>query len=190
LRRIIFASTNEGKFKEIYLHMKSFHIEIEFARFETTEIQSDSLEEIALEKSKKAYEKIRRPLIVEDTGLFVDSLKGFPGPYSSYVLETIGNQGILDLLLNRTNRFALFRSIVAYKDNNKNITFSGETKGIISHDITEGGWGYDPIFIPEVSSASYAKLGITNKMAISHRTRALNNFAEWYCARYARRKES
>ena len=170
--------------------MKSFHIEIEFARFETTEIQSDSLEEIALEKSKKAYEKIRRPLIVEDTGLFVDSLKGFPGPYSSYVLETIGNQGILDLLLNRTNRFALFRSIVAYKDNNKNITFSGETKGIISHDITEGGWGYDPIFIPEVSSASYAKLGITNKMAISHRTRALNNFAEWYCARYARRKES
>ena len=170
--------------------MKSFHIEIEFARFETTEIQSDSLEEIALEKSKKAYEKIRRPLIVEDTGLFVDSLKGFPGPYSSYVLETIGNQGILDLLLNRTNRFALFRSIVAYKDNNKNITFSGETKGIISHDITEGGWGYDPIFIPEGSSATYAKLGITNKMAISHRTHALNNFAEWYCERYTSRKKS
>ena len=190
MRRIIFASTNEGKFNEIFVHLRTFDIDIEFVRLATVEIQSNKLDEIALQKSKEAYEKISRPLIVEDTGLFIDSLKGFPGPYSSYVLQTIGNQGILDLLLNSTNRFALFRSIVAYKDSNNHMTFSGDTKGTISDHITEGGWGYDPIFIPESSSATYGQLGITNKMEVSHRTHALNKFAEWYRGNYSRKQES
>jgi XTP/dITP diphosphohydrolase len=190
LRKVILASTNESKFNEIFLYLKTFDIEIELVRLETVEIQANRLEDIALQKSKEAYEKIGRPLIVEDTGLFIDSLKGFPGPYSSYVLQTIGNQGILDLLLNRTNRFALFRSIIAYKDSHNNMTFSGDTKGTISDHITEGGWGYDPIFIPESSSATYAQLGITNKMGVSHRSHALNKFAEWYCGNYSREQES
>ena len=146
---------------KFYSISETFNIEIEYVRFKTVEIQSNSLEEIALEKSKEAYKKIGIPLIVEDTGLFIDSLKGFPGPYSSYILETIGNQGILDSL-NKANRFALFRSVVAYKDGNNNLTFSGETRGIISDHISKGGWGYDPIFIPEGSSITYAT-GITNK---------------------------
>jgi XTP/dITP diphosphohydrolase len=185
LRRIIFASTNESKYNEILLHLRSFNIEIEYVKFKTVEIQSNSLEEIALKKSKEAYEKIGRALIVEDTGLFIDSLKGFPGPYSSYVLETIGNQGILDLVSNKANRSALFRSVVAYKDGNNNLTFSGETRGIISDHISKGGWGYDPIFIPEGSSITYAQLGITNKIGVSHRTHALNHFAEWYRGNYS-----
>lgn len=185
MRRIIFASTNESKYSEILLHLRNFNIEIEYVRFKTVEIQSNSLEEIALKKSKEAYEKIGIPLIVEDTGLFIGSLKGFPGPYSSYILETIGNQGILDLLSNKANRFALFRSVVAYKDGNSNLTFSGETRGIISDHISKGGWGYDPIFIPEGSSITYAQQGITNKMRVSHRTYALNHFAEWYRGNYS-----
>lgn len=184
MRRIIFASTNESKYNEILLHLRNFNIEIEYVRFKTVEIQSNSLEEIASKKSKEAYEKIGIPLIVEDTGLFIDSLKGFPGPYSSYVLQTIGNQGILDLLSNKANRFALFRSVVGYKDGNNNLTFSGETRGIISNHISKGGWGYDPIFIPEGSSITYAQQGITNKIRISHRTQALNHFAEWYRGNY------
>jgi XTP/dITP diphosphohydrolase len=190
LRKVVLASTNENKFNEIFLHLETFDIEIELERLETVEIQSNRLDDIALQKSKEAYEKIGRPLIVEDTGLFIDSLKGFPGPYSSYVLQTIGNQGILDLLLNRTNRFARFRSIIAYKDSHNNMTFSGDTKGTISDHITEGGWGYDPIFIPESSSSTYAQLGITNKMGVSHRTHALNKFAEWYRGNYSREQES
>ena len=104
MRKIIFASTNENKFEEILLHLRNFDLEIEFLRFKTNEIQSEKLEDIALEKSKVAFERIGQPLIVEDTGLFIDSLNGFPGPYSSYVLQTIGNKGILDLLSNKSNR--------------------------------------------------------------------------------------
>ena len=186
MRKIIFASTNEGKFKETLLYLSNFDIELEFIRFKSTEIQSDILEDIALEKSKVAYEKIDRPLIVEDTGLFITSLNGFPGPYSSYVFQTIGNSGILDLLSNKTNRFALFRTVIAYNDGNANMTFTGETRGAISTHITEGGWGYDPIFTPEGSSLTYGQQGITNKISISHRTHALNHFAEWYCKNYSK----
>ncbi len=185
MRKIIFASTNQSKFNEIFLYLKSFKIEIELVRFETLEIQSNKLEEIAFEKAKDAFDKIGRPLIVEDTGLFIDSLKGFPGPYTSYVLQTIGNQGILDLLLNKENRFAIFKTTIAYRDKNTSMAFSGTTKGMISDHITEGGWGYDPIFIPEGSSITYAQLGIENKMEISHRTQALNNFAKWYCGNFS-----
>lgn len=184
MRKIIFVSTNEGKFKEILLHLRNFDIEIEFMRFKSTEIQSEILEDIALEKSKVAYEKIGQPLIVEDTGLFINSLNGFPGPYSSYVFQTIGNSGILDLLSNKENRFALFRSVIAYNDGNAKMTFTGETRGTISDHITEGGWGYDPIFTPEGSSSTYGQQGISKKIRISHRTHALNHFAEWYCKNY------
>jgi len=88
------------------------------------------------------------------------------------------------LLLNRTSRVALFRSIVAYMDDNCNMVFSGDMRGTIGDRITKGGWGYDPIFIPEDSSVTYGQMGITNKIAISHRTKALNNFAKWYCENY------
>ncbi|HYY86737.1 MAG TPA: RdgB/HAM1 family non-canonical purine NTP pyrophosphatase [Nitrososphaeraceae archaeon] len=182
--KIIFASTNEGKFKEILPLLRNFDIDIEFMRFKSKEIQSEILEEVALEKSNVAYEKIGQPLIVEDTGLFINSLNGFPGPYSSYVFQTIGNTGILDLLSNKSNRFALFRTVIAYNDGNSKMTFTGETKGAISDHITEGGWGYDPIFTPEGSSYTYGQQGITNKISVSHRTNALNYFAEWYCKNY------
>ena len=182
--KIIFASTNEGKFKEILPLLRNFDIDIEFMRFKSKEIQSEILEEVALEKSNVAYEKIGKPLIVEDTGLFINSLNGFPGPYSSYVFQTIGNTGILDLLSNKSNRFALFRPVIAYNDGNSKMTFTGETKGAISDHITEGGWGYDPIFTPEGSSYTYGQQGITNKISVSHRTNALNYFAEWYCKNY------
>jgi XTP/dITP diphosphohydrolase len=184
LRKIIFASTNEGKYKEILSILRDSGIGIDFVRFKSTEIQSEILEDVALEKSKVAYEKIGQPLIVEDTGLFINSLNGFPGPYSSYVFQTIGNMGILDLLSNKKNRSALFRTVIAYNDGNVKMTFTGETKGVISDRITEGGWGYDPIFTPEGSSFTYGQQGITNKISVSHRTRALNRFAEWYCKNY------
>lgn len=186
MRKIIFASTNENKFKEILLHLRNFDFEIEFVRFNTVEIQSEMLEDIALEKSKRAFEKIGKSIIVEDTGLFIDSLGGFPGPYSAYVLKTIGNKGILDLLSKKSNRLALFRSVIAYNDGKNNLTFSGETRGTISDNISETGWGYDPIFIPQGSSTTYGQRGITDKIRISHRTNALNHFAEWYCRNYTK----
>ena len=105
---ICFASNNSNKYKEVKSILQDYSIEVSFSRMKLTEIQSDFLVEIAMEKSKYAFEKISKPIIVEDDGLFIDELNGFPGQYSSYSFNTIGNDGILKLLVNSKSRTAYF----------------------------------------------------------------------------------
>src|ERR671925_202230 len=95
---ITFASTNQDKYLEVQLILSTQNISVDFAQTRLVEVQSDSLKEIAIEKAKTAFAKLGRPVIVEDDGLFIDSLGGFPGQYSSFVFNTIGNNGILRLL--------------------------------------------------------------------------------------------
>src|SRR6478672_4952157 len=98
MNQITFASSNVSKFKEVDAFLGKFNIKVNLFRVELHEIQSDSLEEIATEKAVAAYRVIKEKLIVEDTGLFIHALNDFPGSNSSFVLRTIGNLGILDLL--------------------------------------------------------------------------------------------
>ena len=95
---ILFASSNVHKYEEAKKILSEFGIELGFFQTELIENQDDSLSKIALHKSLGAYEKCKKPVIIEDDGLFIDSLSGFPGPYSSYIFDTIGNNGILKLL--------------------------------------------------------------------------------------------
>ena len=67
-------------------------------KVDAVEIQDDNIEKIAIANAVDAYRKCGLPIVVEDAGLFIESLKGFPGPYSSYVYSTIGNHGVLSLL--------------------------------------------------------------------------------------------
>ena len=72
------------------------------------EVQSNSMEVIASKKAKFAFSKFNKPIIIEDDGLFIESLQGFPGPYSSYVFEKIGNPGILNLVNRKNEKQNLF----------------------------------------------------------------------------------
>ncbi|MFL6475995.1 MAG: XTP/dITP diphosphatase [Nitrososphaera sp.] len=174
-----FVSANQNKFLEIQSILSTQNISINFLHIQLVEIQSDSLDEIANEKAKAAFAKIRSPVLVEDDGLFIDSLGGFPGQYSSFVFRTIGNEGILKLLGGSTNRSACFRSLIAFC-NGRTVSISdGRVNGRISERITEGGWGYDPIFIPDDIDLSFAELK-KSKNEYSHRKRALEKFVEWY----------
>ena len=121
--------------------------------------------------------KCKKPVIIEDDGLFINALGGFPGPYSSYVFKTIGNEGILNLV--KTKRNAKFQSIIAFCDKKKKpILFEANVNGKISKKMQGRGWGFDPIFIPSRKSKTYAEL--SNKNEISHRYNALKKFANWY----------
>ena len=82
------------------------------------EIQSDSLKEIAKSSVINAYKRTHLPIFVEDAGLFIDALNGFPGPYAAYVYKTIHNSGILNLMENTKDRQAEFQSVIAYCDQN------------------------------------------------------------------------
>lgn len=174
---VYFVSSNSHKYGEARQILAEYGIKLGFLRFAPSEIQSDSISKIARQKAMDAYAKYKRPVIVEDAGLFIESLGGFPGPYSSYVFGTIGNSGIVRLVTK--NRRATFVSVVAYcNKKGRTFLFEGVTPGRISRKISGKGWGYDPVFVPEGRSKTYAQL--QDKNEISHRSRALRRFASFY----------
>ncbi|HEY7572545.1 MAG TPA: RdgB/HAM1 family non-canonical purine NTP pyrophosphatase [Nitrososphaeraceae archaeon] len=176
-----FASTNDDKYIEIKSILQRHNLEIEFCKMEIKEIQSDSMREIAFEKCQYAFSRINGPVIVEDDGLFINGLNGFPGQYSAFVAKTIGNMGILDLLQKYENRSAEFVSTIAYSNGQTQKIFEGKIRGQIAKGITKGGWGFDPIFIPDGSTLTFGQLqNIQKKQEFSHRSNALLQFVEWY----------
>jgi len=177
---LVFVSSNKNKYKEAKEILAQFNIRLGFLKFSAVEIQSHSIGQIAKQKALDAYKKCRFAVIVEDDGLFVNSLKGFPGPYSSYVFKTIGNAGIVNLVKMKKN--ADFVSVIAFCDHNKKpILFEGKTRGRISAKPKGRGWGYDPIFIPNGKNKTYAEM--SEKNTVSHRYDALKKFASWFSDR-------
>jgi XTP/dITP diphosphohydrolase len=177
LSSIFFASSNENKFREAKSILSEFGIRLKFLRCKLEEIQSDTLEEIAQHKANQAFSLCSKPVIIEDDGLFIKSLKGFPGPYSSFVFDTIGNKGILKLVSD--DRRAVFRSIIAYCEKKDDVMlFEANVSGKISGKIHGTKWGYDPIFIPDGKAKAYSQL--RDKNMISHRYLSLKKFANWH----------
>jgi len=114
---VLFASSNTHKYEEAEKILAEFGIKLGFFQTELVEIQDDSLAKIAVQKALNAYDKCKKPVIIEDEGLFIESLSGFPGPYSSYIFNAIGNNGILKLI--GDNRDAQFVAIIAFCDTRK-----------------------------------------------------------------------
>ena len=176
LSDLLFVSSNIHKFREAKKILNSFQINIQFFKLNLEEIQSNSTKEIAIKKAQDAFSKCNKPLIIEDDGLHIDSLDGFPGPYSSYVQKTIGNQGIINLV--KTDRSAKFVSNITYFDKYCFKSFEGKLFGTISKSEKGNGWGFDPIFIPKNQKQTFGEL--TDKNNISHRYKALKKFSNWY----------
>jgi XTP/dITP diphosphohydrolase len=172
---LFFASSNKHKYYEAKQILATFGIKLKFFKFNPIEIQSESISDIARKKALDAYKKAKRPIMVEDVGLFIERLGGFPGPYSSYVYKTIGNNGVS--LLARGGR-AKFLSVVALYDGKKMRLFEGIVHGHIAKKPKGDGWGYDPIFIPDGKKQTYAQ--IDDKNLLSHRFFALQNMARFY----------
>lgn len=183
---VFFATGNINKFNEARIILKHYGISVGMLRMKGDEIQSDNLREIAQTSSVNAFKLSKLPIIVEDAGLFVDALSGFPGPYAAYVYRTIHNKGILKLMKNIANRKANFKSTIAYLDESlkEPECFDGESKGEIT--LTErkkqgrSAFGFDPIFKPDENSKSFAEMTLEEKNGFSHRALAIRKFAEWY----------
>jgi XTP/dITP diphosphohydrolase len=185
-RVIFFATNNINKFNEARRVLTEYNIAVGMLRVKSLEIQAEGLEEIAAASVNDAFERCRLPMIVEDAGLFVDALNGFPGPYAAYVYKTIGNQGLLRLMQNVNTRRARFQSIIAYlsEDLISPKCFCGQVEGEIvteeRRDSSNSGFGFDPLFKPLRASRTFAEMTIDDKNAFSHRAQAFRAFAEWY----------
>jgi len=185
-RVIFFVTNNVNKFKEASRVFAEYKIAVGMLRIKALEIQSESLEEIAKTSVIEAFKKCNLPVIVEDAGLFIEALNGFPGPYAAYVYKTIGNNGLLKIMEDIESREAKFQSVIAYYSSELKspICFKGEAIGEITKEERkkepEYGFGFDPIFKPKNSTKTFAEMTIIEKNKHSHRAKALRNFAKWY----------
>ncbi len=179
---------NRHKFEEAKNILNEYNINLKLLNdIRKNEIQSESLEEIALNAAINAFEKAHVPLAVDDSGLFIEALNGFPGPYSRFTYDTIGVEGILRLLKGSTNRKAYFMTVVAAVIPPLTIVSKGIVKGhIAASPRGRGGFGFDPIFVPEGWNKTFAEAGMSEKNAVSHRARAFRGLARildkiWGC---------
>ena len=175
---IQFVTGNEGKVREASEYLEGID-SVEQVSYDYTEVQSDDLEEIAVRGATEAFDGLggKDSVLVDDSGLFVDALGGFPGPYSAYVEDTVGVERLWRLAEGEENRRAHFRTVLAYCDGERTETFVGSVGGTLVAPRGEGGFGYDPIF--EYNGETMAEMSTDAKNSISHRGRALAEFAEW-----------
>lgn len=177
--KIWFATGNGNKVKEAAEVLAPYGIALEHYPLIRVEIQADDPAEIAAYSLSMV--KDDRPLCIEDAGVSLERWGDFPGPYSSYVLERLGNPGILKLMQGEHNRKARYISAIAYRDESGLHIFRGIVDGEIAHGIRgKNGFGYDPIFIPaEGDGRTFGEMEAEEKNLISHRARAFRALAEW-----------
>jgi XTP/dITP diphosphohydrolase len=174
--KITFVTSNVHKAREA-AGIFSGLAEVEHVSLECPEIRSESVAEVAKGKAAFAYAALGRPVITDDTGFFVNALNGFPGSCAAYVQKTIGNQGILHLLSDKTDLTAWFETGIAYADESGVSVFVGRIDGTIVSPRGSEGFGYDPIF--SVNGKTLAEMSAEEKNGISHRSRGLLALREW-----------
>jgi len=181
-RTITFATGNPGKIQEARTILSPFGIDLVPFDGKGVEVQAESVSEVAAYSARAASRRFARALIVEDAGLFVDSLQGFPGPFSSFVFKTLGIPGLLRLLEGQRSRTATFRSAVAYcAPSSEPVVFDGSVGGrMLTVPRGSGGFGFDPVFVPKGERKSMAEMTLEEKCSVSHRGEALRKFAAWF----------
>lgn len=177
MKEILFATGNAGKIMEAQAILQ---VPVEIASIKIDEVQSMDLEYVAREKAKAAYERLRRPVIIDDVGVFIEAWNGFPGPLAKFILDKLGNVGILGLLAREKNRNVVVRSAIGYHNGKDVHIFTGEVSGTLAFEErgTEG-WGFDPIIIPNGETQTYAEMGLDKKNQLSHRRLALDKLKQF-----------
>ena len=169
---------NHGKFREI----EKLVNQAEMLEMEYPEIQTNSLENVVDFALNYLASEIEGDFVIDDSGLFIPALNDFPGVYSAYVFETLGNEGILRLMEGKDERMAYFKTVIGLRYRGYNFKFIGICHGeIVREPRGSNGFGYDPIFKPEGYDKTFAEMNVEEKNAISHRGRALRklrNFLE------------
>jgi len=192
--KLLVATTNPGKLKEIRRILQPLGYEVlePEEKIEVEESGSTFLENAYI-KAKAYHERFKLPALADDSGLVVDILGGYPGVYSSrfYSIEFGGREELKDskdvtnvnkllrLLKGKDNRRARFVASVVLYLGDRGLFAEGECVGVITEQPKgEGGFGYDPVFMPEGFGKTMAELSSEEKDKVSHRGRALRALAD------------
>ncbi len=178
MEEIIFITSNENKLKEARSILPD--IKIISKKIDLLEIQSVQLEDVIKEKLKYGFQQIKKPIIVEDTGLFFNGLNGFPGALIKMLLDSVGCEGCFKIINAFEDKSAIAKCAVGFTSDGKDLkVFIGEIKGTIVNPKGSSNFGWDPIFQPEGLDKTFAEMNPEEKNAISHRYKALKKFKEF-----------
>jgi XTP/dITP diphosphohydrolase len=182
MRTIYFITGNESKFREARLVLDDLkNVRLRMKKIDIPEIQSIDQGFVVTDKAEKAYELLRRPLIVDDSGIYFQAYHNFPGVYSKHLFETLDFKG-LERLLKGVTRKAYFKSLICYKDSKTTEVFEGIWSGSIApnaSNVFNKDWPYDSIFIPIDEDIPVSEMPLEEKAKISHRRRALDKFKKY-----------
>jgi len=186
--KLVFATNNKHKLDEIS-KMAGKHFEIvslaEIGCTDEIPETGETLEENALQKAKYIYDKYNLNCFADDTGLEIDALNGEPGVYTARFAgpdcspaDNIAKT--LKVMQGVEERTACFRTVICCIIDGEEYEFEGRVDGYIPHEIMgDGGFGYDPIFVPEGYETSFAQMHMSEKNTISHRGRATAAFLKF-----------
>lgn len=177
MRRLTFVTGNAGKAAELRALLAPAGVAVVQDARGYPEVQAGSLREVAEAGARHLLrEGLRPPFALEDSGLFVDALRGFPGVYSRHALETVGVEGLLRLMagLSGPARSASFRACLLLVEADGSLrAFEGRCDGRIAERAAgTGGFGFDPVFVPAGADRTFAEMAPAEKDAASHRGRA------------------
>ena len=178
---VVFVTGNMDKVREAESILGRRGVSLTQVECEYPEVQADELEVIAACGARWAAARLGRSVMVDDSGIFIGALNGFPGPYSAYVQRTLGNRGVLKLTDGMVDRSAVVKSVVGFcEPKGEPVTFTGVIGGVVANcERGIHGFGFDPIF--EVLGRTLGEMLPREKNLISHRARALEKFADWLC---------
>jgi len=182
MKSVFLVTNNLGKIEEISKHLEKFGIKVIGKEMEIPEM-GDEQETIAKGKAEFAVERLKVPVIVEDTGLYFDAYKNFPGIKSKFVFQAIGYDGILKLLENKSRK-AYFKTVIAYcEPNQEPKIFVGINNGRMAEavrGISHPRLPYDSVFIPDGDYRTFAEMTKEEKAKYSARAKAAEEFAKWF----------
>lgn len=188
IKQIIFATNNAHKLSEVQAVLGDRFRLVTLAECGITkEIPEDAptLEGNALQKARYVHERTGADCFADDTGLEVDALDGAPGVHSArYATDghdfAANNRLLLRNLAGAADRSAHFRTVIALILDGREYLFEGRVDGRIAESEAGcGGFGYDPLFVPEGFDKTFAEMGADEKNAISHRGRAVRRLVEF-----------
>lgn len=173
---LYFATHNKDKLKEAG---EILGLPIKAAGFEVDEVQSLDPVEVAVKKARSYYQKLKKPIFVEDVSLSIEALNGLPGTYIDAFLKTLGNSGIIEILKGKVNRRVFAQATITYISKNIEKVFIGSVKGAIADKPRGEGFGWDPIFIPNGFNRTFGEMTLTEKNKFSMRAIALKKLKKW-----------
>ncbi len=191
MKKIIFVTTNKGKFWSARNQLRDYGIEVMWRPVDIPEPRSFDLEEIAKHKAIYASKIVKEPLITLDAGFYLDSYKNFPGPFTNFALETLGLEGILKLVEGR-ERTCCFREFLAYiEPGSEPVVFDHEVRGSLSHKplgtLSEYAWSeLFLIYIPEGYNKTLAQMSRKEYEQYWNRTEensCFKKFGAWFVRR-------